>query len=114
MSYKPRPIDTTQVKLNSRILALTERLAENAHDVWARARMDEGWSFGPRRDDDRMTNPCLVPYDELPDSEKEHNRQAALETIKAICAWVTGWMWPRFLAGRRPGPFTAGPRWPSC
>ena len=84
MSHEPRPIDTRGVGLPADLLELCERLAENAHDVWARQRMSEGWVFGPRRDNILKHHPCLVPYADLPESEKEYDRATALETIKAI------------------------------
>lgn len=86
MSYQPRPIDTSTVTLTDEILELTELLAENAHDIWARQRMAEGWQYGPERNDERKEHPDLVPYGQLPDSEKEYDRSAALETLKAIVA----------------------------
>lgn len=86
MKYDPKPIDTSAVRLPAGLVDLTERLAENAHDVWARQRMLEGWSHGPQRDDAAKKNPDLVPYDELPESEKEYDRNAAMETLKAIIA----------------------------
>ena len=86
MAYQPKPIDTTSVQLPDSIRDLTERLAENAHDQWALQRMSEGWGYGPARDDAKKEHPCLVPYDELPESEKEYDRTAALETLKAILA----------------------------
>ncbi len=85
-TYSPDPIDTSGIILDSHIVELTERLAENAHNVWARQRMADGWTYGPKRDDSRKTHPCLVPYGDLPDSEKVYDRNAALETIKAILA----------------------------
>ena len=86
MSYDPKPIDVAGIALPPDILGLTERLAENAHDVWSQQRIRDGWSHGPARDDARKQHPCLVPYRELPDSEKEYDRKAALETVKAILA----------------------------
>lgn len=86
MSYNPKPIDTSKVTLKEEILKLTELLAENAHDIWARQRMSEGWIYGPKRDDATKRHPDLVPYGELPDSEKEYDRKAAMETLKAIIA----------------------------
>ena len=65
---------------------LTERLAEHAHDVWARERMAQGWVYGPRRDDNRKAHPSLVPYSALPESEKDLDRRMALGTLKAILA----------------------------
>ncbi len=84
MSYQPKPIDTEGVALPQELLPLTERLAENAHDLWAAQRLAQGWSYGPQRDDKAKKHPCLVPYNELPESEKEYDRVAALGTLKAI------------------------------
>ncbi len=86
MSYKPEPIDTLAVTLNEKILKLTELLAKNAHDIWARQRLAEGWRYGLVRDDAKKEHPCLVPYEELPESEKQYDRNAAMETLKAIIA----------------------------
>jgi hypothetical protein len=84
--YIPVPIDTSGIKLPREILDLTEKLAENAHDIWAMRRLAEGWRHGPVRDDARKETPCLVPYADLPDSEQQYDRHAALETLKAIIA----------------------------
>jgi hypothetical protein len=84
--YKPEPIDTSKVQLNDEILELTERLAENAHEVWAQRRMADGWRYGPRRDEAKKEHPSLVPYKDLPEEEKEYDRSAALETLKVLQA----------------------------
>jgi len=86
VSYEPQPIDTSSVSLTPEVLELRELLAENAHDHWALQRMADGWTHGPQRDDDRKRHPCLVPYEELPESEKDYDRNAAIETLKAILA----------------------------
>lgn len=86
MPYQPTPIPTADIELPPALVALTERLAENAHDLWARQRLDDGWTHGPQRDDRAKTHPCLVPYADLPDSEKAYDRAAALGTLKAILA----------------------------
>ncbi len=84
--YQPQGIDTARVDLSKEILALTERLAENAHDIWARQRMQDGWQYGASRNDEKKEHPCLVPYDQLPESEKQYDRQTAMESLKAIVA----------------------------
>ena len=86
MAYDPKPIDTSDVVLSPEILKLTERLAESTHDTWARKRLEDGWRCGPHREDARREHPCLVPYEELPDSEKEYDRRIAMETLKALLA----------------------------
>lgn len=86
MNYQPKPIDTTATKLSPELAALTERLAENAHDLWGRNGLKDGWTWGAQRDDKAKKHPCLVPYADLPESEKEYDRQTAMGTLKAILA----------------------------
>ncbi|MBQ9414937.1 MAG: Ryanodine receptor Ryr [Clostridia bacterium] len=83
-SYTPTPLDTSRIVLSDDLLALTERIAANVHDVWAAGRIAEGWTYGPVRDNDAMQTPLLVPYSDLPESEKNYDRNTALETLKVI------------------------------
>ena len=83
-TYIPQPIDTGAAKLSDDLLELTELLAKNTHDIWAKQRFAEGWTYGMKRNDERKEHPCLVPYDELPDSEKQYDRNTAMETLKVI------------------------------
>lgn len=82
--YEPKPIDTGDVTLPEDLLALTEKISENVHDVWAAGRLSEGWIYGTEKDAEKKTTPLLVPYSELPESEKEYDRNTALETLKLI------------------------------
>ena len=82
--YIPTPIDTGDIDIDSSLLDLLEKLARNTHEVWSQGRIDEGWVYGEKRDDDQKQHSCLVPYDQLPESEKDYDRQTALETIKLI------------------------------
>ena len=82
--YKPNPIDTTDIQLSASLQALMEKLARNAHDNWAVQRISDGWKYGAHRSDEEKTNPCLVDFDELPESEKEYDRKMAAETLKCI------------------------------
>lgn len=82
--YTPNPIDTSDIILPESLAALTEKLAENAHEVWAAGRTKEGWVYGTERNNEKKTTPCLVPYNELPESEKEYDRNAAMETIRLM------------------------------
>jgi ryanodine receptor 2 len=86
VNYEPKPIDTTEVTLNTDVSDLTELLARNAHELWALQRLKNGWTYGPTRDDAAKKHPCLVSYEELPDSEKQYDRNAAIGTLKAIVA----------------------------
>jgi len=82
--YKPEPINTDDIILDKEILDLAETLAKNTHEVWSCGRIADGWTYGEERNDERKETPCLVPYEELPESEKEYDRNTALQTIKLI------------------------------
>lgn len=84
MKYTPKPLDTSGIELPGEILELSERLARNTHENWSRQRLRDGWVYGPERSDARKEHPCLVPYEELPESEKQYDRNTALETLKVI------------------------------
>lgn len=82
--YIPRPIDTTDVKLPMELEELVEEMSKNVHEVWAETRISQGWTYGEQRNDELKTHPCLVPYEELPESEKEYDRNTSIETLKLI------------------------------
>ena len=85
-NYIPQPIDTTAIELPKELMNLAEQMAKNVHEVWAAGRMADGWTYGEVRDDVHKTHPCLVPYEELPESEKEYDRNTSIETLKFILA----------------------------
>lgn len=82
--YTPKPVDTQSVELPKELLPLIEEMAKNVHEVWAQNRINEGWSYGAERDDAKKTHPCLVAYEDLPESEKEYDRATSQETLKLI------------------------------
>lgn len=83
-TYTPQPVDTNDVKLPEELDALAEVIAKNVHDVWSQGRIAEGWTYGPERNDALRQTPCLVPYEELPESEKAYDRNTAQATLKLI------------------------------
>ena len=83
-TYTPQPIDTTDVKLPEELGQLVEQMSKNVHEVWAAMRISQGWTYGEQRNDELKTHPCLVPYEELPEEEKEYDRNTALGTLKLI------------------------------
>ena len=82
--YTPKPVNTEDVMLSDDILELCEKLAENTHDIWAVGRIAEGWTYGEKRDDEKKHHPCLVPYGDLSESEKQYDRDTSIETLKLI------------------------------
>lgn len=83
-NYDPHPLNLDDVIIEPELLELREAIAENAHEVWAKTRKDEGWSYGPVRDDVLKKNPDMLPYNLLPESEKEYDRLMAMNTIKLV------------------------------
>lgn len=82
--YTPNPADTSAVELPEGLQELTEAIARNVHEVWAAERITQGWQWGTERNDTLKLHPCLVTYDELPDSERQFDRRTAIETLKLI------------------------------
>ena len=82
--YIPNPVDTKSVDLPKGLEPLVEDIAKNVHEVWSAGRMKDGWTYGEERNDAEKKHPCLVPYEELPEEEKEYDRNTSVETIKLI------------------------------
>ena len=83
-TYTPKPIDLSDVELTEDLNELREAIAENAHEIWAENRQAEGWIYGPQRDDQLKQTPDMVPYSQLPEGEKEYDREMAMKTIKLL------------------------------
>ncbi|MCR5709166.1 MAG: Ryanodine receptor Ryr [Bacteroidales bacterium] len=83
-NYRPAPMDLSDVVLPEELGGLTEAIAENTHEVWSQRRLEEGWTYGPVRDEKNMKHPCLIPYAELSESEKEYDRATAMNAIRMI------------------------------
>jgi ryanodine receptor 2 len=82
--YIPHPVDTADIQLPEEFESLAEEMAKNVHEVWAETRIRQGWRYGRQRDDEKKTHPCLVPYSELPEEEKEYDRNTSVSTLKLI------------------------------
>lgn len=85
-TYHPKLIDLKHVDLPEGFNELREAIAENAHDMWAMERQSEGWTYGLKRDDSKLETPDMVPYGNLPESEKEYDRIMAEDTLRLLIA----------------------------
>ena len=83
-NYTPQPIDTSDIELPEELNGLIEQMSKNVHEVWAKNRMEQGWTYGEERSDQLKQHPCLIPYEDLPEVEKNYDRDTALATIKLI------------------------------
>lgn len=63
---------------------IIEKLSEQVHNTWMENRIQEGWSYGPVRNDLLKQTPCIVPYEELSEIEKEYDRKTVRATINGL------------------------------
>ncbi len=82
--YTPQPIDTADVELPEELKELVEEMSKNVHEVWAETRIKQGWKYGEQRNDELKMHPCLIPYEELSEEEKEYDRNTSIGTLKLI------------------------------
>ena len=82
--YVPKPEDTSNVVLSKEILDISEIIAKNTHENWAKNKLDDGWIYGKVLDEDKKTHPCLVEYEKLSEEDKDYDRTTAIETIKLL------------------------------
>ena len=82
--YIPEPIETKDVELSDDFKSLSEDLAKHVHEVWAKGRIAQGWTHGPVRNDELMQTPCLVPYEELTEEERDYDRNTSWETLRFL------------------------------
>ena len=82
--YIPKPEDTSDVFLSQEILDMTEVIAKNTHENWAKNKLEDGWVYGAELDDDKKTHPCLIEYEKLSEEDKDYDRTTAIETIKLL------------------------------
>ncbi|XP_047184844.1 ryanodine receptor 3 isoform X2 [Scophthalmus maximus] len=85
--YKPAPLDLSDVKLTAGQEVLVDKLAENAHNVWAKDRIKQGWTYGIQQDLKSRRNPRLVPYALLDERTKKSNRDSLREAIRTVVGY---------------------------
>ncbi|DAZ93029.1 TPA: hypothetical protein N0F65_010876, partial [Lagenidium giganteum] len=84
--YTPQPVDTKRIRLPNSIHLLSELLSQNAHEVWAVGRIEQGWRWGPSRDNEKKLHPDLIPYEELTEETKQYDRDTSMAALKVITA----------------------------
>lgn len=72
--YKPSPLDLSSITLSDRLGDLVNLLAENTHNVWAKERIRQGWTYGLTEDSFNKRSPHLVPYNKVDDIIKKANK----------------------------------------
>ena len=82
--YITKPVETSDVELPDELLCLVEQLSRDVHNAWAAGRLNDGWTYGPERNDALKQHPCLVDYNDLSEEEKDFDRQTVMETLRKI------------------------------
>ncbi|XP_076069948.1 ryanodine receptor isoform X2 [Oratosquilla oratoria] len=85
--YKPQPLDLSQVSLTTKLEELVDQLAENTHNIWARERIMQGWTYGLNEDPDMKRSPHLVMYGNVDEAIKKANRDTASETVRTLLVY---------------------------
>ena len=80
--YKPAPLDLSAIELTTKMEELVDRLSENTHNVWARERISQGWTYGLNEDSEKKRSPHLVQYKDVDEAIKVANRNTASETVR--------------------------------
>ncbi|KAI5643469.1 ryR domain-containing protein [Phthorimaea operculella] len=81
------PLDLSAVTLTPKMDELVDQLAENTHNLWARERIQQGWTYGLNEDPDMQRSPHLVPYPKVDDAIKKANRDTASETVRTLLVY---------------------------
>lgn len=85
--YKPAPLDLSAVSLTPKLEELVDQLAENTHNLWARERIQQGWTYGLNEDSENHRSPHLVPYSKVDEAIKKANRDTASETVRTLLVY---------------------------
>nr|XP_036227356.1 ryanodine receptor isoform X15 [Bactrocera oleae] len=85
--YKPAPLDLNAVTLSPKLEELVDQLAENTHNLWARERIQQGWTYGLNEDSENHRSPHLVPYSKVDEAIKKANRDTASETVRTLLVY---------------------------
>ena len=85
--YKPAPLDLSAIELNVKMEELVDQLAENTHNVWAKERISQGWTYGLNEDVEKRRSPHLVHYANVDEAIKVANRNTASETVRTLLVY---------------------------
>ena len=84
MGYEPHPIDLSNIKIEDYLKKDLEIIAKNTHETWAMQRKLRGWEYGEVYDDTEKKHPCMKEYEDLPESEKDMDRETVNQTVKML------------------------------
>lgn len=61
---------------------------EASHENWMAQKDRDGWTWGPKKDPEAKTHPCMVPFDKLPPEQqaKDHLFRAIVRALRPFIA----------------------------
>jgi hypothetical protein len=59
-------------------------IAQRLHDAWSEKKLEQGWAYGPVRDDRKKIHPDLLPYSALSEEDRSYDYEAACSALKAL------------------------------
>ncbi len=66
---------------------------EQSHEGWLAEKIATGWVYGPVKDTEKKEHPCMLPYDELPPSQKAKDA-LFVRTVRSMAS-ALGWAGPK-------------------
>ncbi len=84
MLYQPDPITFKEDVLPDGLQRYMDWIGKQVHERWAANRIQDGWEYGEQYDGVHKKHPCLVSYEDLPESEREYDRSTARHTIQLL------------------------------
>lgn len=83
-TYEPAAVPLDNESLDPDLENIIDKIAFAVHERWAQGRLNDGWKYGETRDDNKKEHPCLIPYDDLSEQERDYDRNTARTTIKLL------------------------------
>ncbi|MBR2247871.1 MAG: hypothetical protein IKN74_01100 [Clostridia bacterium] len=76
------------VEIDPQLILIAESQAKASHEGWLKGKAAQGYTYGKETNDDPkkgpLTNPLMVPYEELPEDVKQSNMANAVAVLKIL------------------------------
>lgn len=80
--------EKTAIELTPELMLVAERQARSSHEGWVKGKKARGYIYGPKTNDDPnkgpLTNPLIIPYEELPQEVKDSNIANAVTVLNIL------------------------------
>jgi len=85
-AYVPQPVRVTaQIKEKVQRIPVA-RLAREIHSIYVLQKLEDGWRFGEKYDEQRKVAPTLLPWDDLSRGDKAHSQSLITTHLATIIA----------------------------